>query len=64
MATYECSKCGMSVNASCGKCNKGFLPLNYFSKVHAKNSEEYKQLFARADELHPDDLVKGLYVLW
>jgi hypothetical protein len=21
MATYECSKCGMSVNASCGKCN-------------------------------------------
>ena len=20
MATYECSKCGMSVNASCGKC--------------------------------------------
>ncbi|MEY3084384.1 MAG: hypothetical protein RL037_564 [Bacteroidota bacterium] len=24
MNTYECSKCGMSVNASCGKCN---LPL-------------------------------------
>ena len=22
MATYECSKCGMSVNATCGKCNK------------------------------------------
>ena len=22
MATYECSKCGMSVNASCGKCNE------------------------------------------
>ena len=21
MATYECSKCGMQVNASCGKCN-------------------------------------------
>ena len=21
MATYECSKCGMSVNATCGKCN-------------------------------------------
>ena len=20
MATYECSKCGMSVNATCGKC--------------------------------------------
>ena len=21
MATYECSKCGMSVNATCTKCN-------------------------------------------
>ena len=21
MATYECSKCGMSINATCGKCN-------------------------------------------
>ena len=22
MATYECSKCGMSVNATCGKCGE------------------------------------------
>ena len=22
MATYECSKCGMAVNASCAKCNR------------------------------------------
>ncbi|MDC3132667.1 hypothetical protein OA501_00440 [Flavobacteriaceae bacterium] len=22
MATYECSKCGMSVNASCAKCDQ------------------------------------------
>lgn len=22
MATYECSICGMSVNAACGKCNE------------------------------------------
>ena len=21
MATYECGKCGMSVNATCGKCD-------------------------------------------
>ena len=21
MATYECSNCGMSVNATCGKCD-------------------------------------------
>ena len=25
MATYECSKCGMSVNATCGKCDKPLL---------------------------------------
>ena len=22
MATYECEKCGMSVNATCAKCNE------------------------------------------
>ena len=22
MAAYECSNCGMSVNATCGKCNE------------------------------------------
>ena len=22
MATYECNKCGMSVNTTCGKCNE------------------------------------------
>ena len=22
MSTYECKKCGMSVNASCAKCNE------------------------------------------
>ena len=22
MTTYECTKCGMSVNATCGKCNE------------------------------------------
>lgn len=22
MVTYECSKCGMAVNASCAKCNQ------------------------------------------
>ena len=25
MATYECSKCGMSVNATCGKCEKPLI---------------------------------------
>ena len=25
MATYECEKCGMSVNATCGKCDAPLL---------------------------------------
>ncbi len=25
MATYKCPKCGMSVNASCGKCDEPLL---------------------------------------
>jgi len=38
MATYECKLCGMSVNASCGKCNEplvdGTLSLEDGSKVN------------------------------
>ena len=25
MATYECSKCGMGVNATCAKCNSALV---------------------------------------
>ncbi len=25
MATYECEKCGMSVNATCGKCDASLV---------------------------------------
>lgn len=25
MATFECNKCGMSVNASCAKCNSPLI---------------------------------------
>ena len=25
MATYECAKCGMSVNATCGKCDDDLI---------------------------------------
>ena len=25
MATYECNKCGMSVNATCGKCEQSLI---------------------------------------
>jgi hypothetical protein len=28
MATYECPKCGMSVNATCGKCEASLVDEN------------------------------------
>ena len=38
METYSCTKCGMSVNATCGKCNiplkNGYITLNDGSQVH------------------------------
>ena len=48
----------------CKCCNKAFLPANYFSKIHAKNSEAYSQLFLSSDDMHDEDLIKGLSVLW
>ncbi len=48
----------------CSKCNKAFLPANYFSKIHAKNSTEFEHLFANSDELADEDMVKGISVIW
>jgi uncharacterized OB-fold protein len=65
----KCHCCG-ELNESpheperCSKCGKSFLPSRYFDKVHAKNTEEFKQLFALSEDLHEEDLVKGLHVLW
>ena len=37
METYKCEKCGMSVNASCAKCDEplvnGYITINDGSKV-------------------------------
>ena len=65
----KCHQCGHIAESykelqKCGGCKKSFLPSNYFSKVHAKNTEEYSQLFSMSDELHEDELIKGLSVLW
>lgn len=65
----KCHCCGTLMESEreverCTKCRKAFLPSHYFNKVHAKNSDEYRQLFDFAQDLHEDDLVKGLCVLW
>ncbi len=65
----KCHVCGHLMESKkeiekCECCHKPFLPMNYFGKVHAKNSSEYTQLFSRASELHDEDMIRGLTVLW
>lgn len=63
-----CHRCH-HVNAStceiqrCEKCQKSFLPLKYFQKIHDV-SHDYTELFSTAQELEEDDLIKGVTVLW
>ena len=48
----------------CSHCNKSFLPLNYFSKVHSDLSDNPRHLFCHCNELAEEDIIRGLYVLW
>lgn len=65
----KCHVCGHLMESKkeiekCDSCHKPFLPMNYFGKVHAKSSTEFKQLFSKASELHEDEMIRGLTVLW
>jgi hypothetical protein len=65
----KCHLCGQIIESrkevsKCPCCAKNFLPLNYFGKVHAKNTKEFDHLFAESDELNDLDIIHGLYVLW
>lgn len=65
----KCHICGQldestTEQEKCNSCGKAFLPLNYFQKVHTHEEGKYKDLFADGHDLHEDDLIKGLYVLW
>jgi uncharacterized OB-fold protein len=65
----KCHSCGHINESSreleaCGKCNKGFLPLNYFEKVHSQGTLSYKELFSEVEEITEEDLIRGITVLW
>ena len=65
----KCHVCGQlaeshSEQEKCLCCGKSFMPLNYFEKVHDHNENKFQQLFAECHELHEEDLIKGLYVIW
>jgi hypothetical protein len=64
-----CHRCGeLNENyvepEKCASCKKAFLPSNYFSKIHAKNTQEFKKLFLHIDDLHEEELIKGYNVIW
>ena len=64
-----CHSC-LKVNEShrelerCLHCNKSFLPLRYFDKVHAQKDAKWENHFEFSDHLEDEDLIKGLFVLW
>jgi hypothetical protein len=48
----------------CSKCRKSFLPINYTRYDLAQSTKAFHELFHSTDELHEEDLVKGLNVIW
>lgn len=65
----KCHMCGQMHDTAteiqkCKSCKKSFLPSNYFSKIHANNSQEFKMLFSEVNELHEEDIIKGITVIW
>ena len=63
-----CHKCGMHHQSvveieRCLQCQKSFLPLKYFQKIHDVH-QNYSELFSTAEELEEKDLIKGLIVIW
>ena len=65
----KCHLCGHLIESTsevkqCPNCHKSFLPSNYLEKVRAKNAKDFKSLYSTIDEMHEEDLVKGIHVLW
>ena len=65
----KCYICGHISESSkepkeCLNCQKSFLPLNYFNKIHAQDGSGFTELFSVSQEIHEEDLIKGLMVLW
>jgi hypothetical protein len=48
----------------CSHCNKSFLPLRYFEKIHGKSKKDWAGHFSSIDDIDQKDLIKGLFVMW
>lgn len=65
----KCHVCGHVMEngqeiKKCEKCNKSFLPNHYFFQIKPLSSKEFSDSFCSVDELHEEDLIKGIHVLW
>lgn len=64
-----CHSC-LKINESCKElercthCNKPFLPLRYFEKIHHAKELKFENYFYPTELIEDEDLVKGLFVLW
>lgn len=65
-ACHGCSKITESFQEieRCSHCNKAFLPLRYFEKIHDFKDQNWKKHFSSTEQLEDEDLIKGLFVLW
>lgn len=65
-ACHKCTKVTESYQEMerCLHCNKAFLPLHYFEKIHNFKGKDWQKHFSPADEIEEQDLIKGLLVLW
>lgn len=69
MLIKKCHMCGHISESTieiqkCASCQKAFLPLNYFSKVHHSQTSQFHELFSPSEEISEEDIIKGIYVLW
>jgi hypothetical protein len=48
----------------CAHCDKSFLPLRYFDKIHSDKDTSWSNHFSYSEHLDEEDLIKGLFVLW
>lgn len=65
-ACHSCLKLNESYQEQerCSHCNKAFLPLRYFEKIHQAKDSKWENHFSPAEQIDEEDLVRGLFVLW
>lgn len=65
-ACHACLKINESFQEleRCAHCNKSFLPLRYFEKIHQAKDEKWENHFSVSSQIDEEDLIKGLFVLW